>query len=102
MRRAGALVLLAALPLAGCTSGGATSSGTDSTIGPTIGQSDPSGSTGGATAGATSGSAPAESSPPAEAVPAVLQFSSPVVGGGTFEGASVAGKPAAFWFWAPT
>lgn len=58
-----------------------------------------------ATDGGDDTTAPVESSSetraPAE-VPAALQFSSPLVGGGTFEGASVAGAPAAFWFWAPT
>ena len=32
----------------------------------------------------------------------VLTFSAPKLGGGTLEGASLAGKPVAFWFWAPT
>jgi hypothetical protein len=36
------------------------------------------------------------------AVPDILQFSAPLVGGGTFDGARVAGIPTAFWFWAPT
>jgi hypothetical protein len=35
-------------------------------------------------------------------VPAVLDFAAPLVGGGEFSGKSVAGKPTAFWFWAPT
>lgn len=35
-------------------------------------------------------------------VPDILQFSAPLVGGGTFDGAAVAGMPTAFWFWAPT
>jgi hypothetical protein len=38
---------------------------------------------------------------PAAVVPATLQFSAPLVGGGTFDGASVAGAPVVFWFWAP-
>jgi hypothetical protein len=38
---------------------------------------------------------------PAAAVPASLQFSAPLVGGGTFDGAEVAGAPVVFWFWAP-
>lgn len=33
--------------------------------------------------------------------PEALQFTAPLVGGGTFDGAAVAGKPVAFWFWAP-
>ena len=37
-----------------------------------------------------------------DTTPEVLRFSAPLVGGGTFDGASVAGTPVAFWFWAPT
>jgi hypothetical protein len=36
------------------------------------------------------------------ATPAALQFSAPLVGGGEFDGAAEAGRPVAFWFWAPT
>lgn len=32
----------------------------------------------------------------------VLNFSTTRVGGGTVNGADYAGKPVAFWFWAPT
>ncbi len=39
---------------------------------------------------------------PAVVVPEALQFTAPLVGGGTFDGASAAGKPTVFWFWAPT
>jgi hypothetical protein len=39
---------------------------------------------------------------PAVVVPGALQFTAPLVGGGTFDGAAVAGKPTVFWFWAPT
>ena len=39
---------------------------------------------------------------PAVVVPEALQFTAPLVGGGTFEGAAAAGKPTVFWFWAPT
>ena len=34
--------------------------------------------------------------------PKLLQFAAPLVGGGEFDGTSVAGRPVAFWFWAPT
>lgn len=34
-------------------------------------------------------------------VPASLDFSATTVGGERFDGASVAGKPTVFWFWAP-
>jgi hypothetical protein len=35
-------------------------------------------------------------------VPELLDFAAPLVGGGEFRGAQAAGKPVAFWFWAPT
>ena len=35
-------------------------------------------------------------------VPKLLQFSAPLVGGGTLSAAEYAGRPSAFWFWAPT
>ena len=36
------------------------------------------------------------------AVPEALRFTAPLVGGGQFDGAAPAGRPVAFWFWAPT
>lgn len=36
------------------------------------------------------------------AVPEALRFTAPLVGGGEFDGSTVAGRPVAFWFWAPT
>jgi hypothetical protein len=56
-----------------------------------------------ATPGATSPApgAPAGSVAPAS-VPDSLQFTAPLVGGGTFDGAAFAGAPLALWFWAPT
>lgn len=36
------------------------------------------------------------------AVPEALRFTAPLVGGGEFDGSAVAGRPVAFWFWAPT
>ena len=44
----------------------------------------------------------APSEPEPAAVPAALQFSAPLVGGGEFDGTAVADKPTLFWFWAPT
>ena len=35
-------------------------------------------------------------------VPAALQFTAPLVGGGEIVGDELAGKPTAFWFWSPT
>ena len=34
--------------------------------------------------------------------PEVLRFSAPIVGGGELDGSTLAGRPVAFWFWAPT
>jgi hypothetical protein len=53
----------------------------------------------------TTAPSPTEAPTPTEApvvVPEALQFSAPLVGGGTFDGAAAAGKPTMFWFWAPT
>ena len=36
------------------------------------------------------------------AVPELLQFTAPLLGGGEFIGADRAGRATAFWFWAPT
>lgn len=36
------------------------------------------------------------------AVPASLQFTAPLIGGGEIVGDELAGKPTAFWFWSPT
>jgi hypothetical protein len=58
-----------------------------------------------ATDGSDGTAAPATEPPatdPAVVVPEALQFSAPLVGGGTFDGAAAAGKPTVFWFWAPT
>lgn len=44
---------------------------------------------------------PPASSGAAQAVPAVLDFTAPQLGGGTVEGADYAGKDTAIWFWAP-
>jgi hypothetical protein len=53
---------------------------------------------------ATTGDAAQEPAPTDApvAVPQALQFTAPLVGGGTFDGAAYAGKPTVFWFWAPT
>lgn len=36
------------------------------------------------------------------AVPAALQFTAPLIGGGEIDATELAGKPTAFWFWSPT
>ena len=42
------------------------------------------------------------SSAPAGNAPEILQFTSPLVGGGELDAAELSGKPTAFWFWSPT
>jgi hypothetical protein len=55
------------------------------------------------TTGATSPTADVPASTVAAApVPDSLQFTAPLVGGGSFDGAAFAGTPLALWFWAPT
>lgn len=39
---------------------------------------------------------------PTDDAPEILRFTGPLVGGGELEAAGLAGKPTAFWFWAPT
>ena len=55
-----------------------------------------------ATSEATTTPAADTTGPAAVVVPEVLAFTAPLVGGGTFDGATAAGKPTVFWFWAPT
>jgi hypothetical protein len=49
----------------------------------------------------TDGSSAAQGDGAATA-PEVLRFSAPIVGGGELDGTALAGRPVAFWFWAPT
>ena len=57
----------------------------------------------GACGGSDGGSASTDSTTSGSAtVVSVLDFAAPLVGGGTFEGADLAGRPVALWFWAPT
>jgi hypothetical protein len=62
---------------------------------------DASNDTAAPTDGADTSAEPAPTEP-AVVVPEALQFTAPLVGGGTFDGAAAAGKPTVFWFWAPT
>jgi hypothetical protein len=106
---AGAVVL--ATMAAACTSGGGDDAGPEPTTAVTAPSTEdaPEATTPAATEPApepdptTGGDAtsPAPTDPPV-AVPAALQFSAPLVGGGEFDGAETAGTPTVFWFWAPT
>jgi hypothetical protein len=53
----------------------------------------------GATVPGTTASLSAQA--PTDALPAVLDFSAPRLGGGTIEGADYQGQDLALWFWAP-
>lgn len=72
-------------------------------------EADPTSPTASASDSSTAPSEPAASTPGTDggggtapmAVPAALQFSAPVVGGGSLDLASFAGTTVLFWFWAP-
>ena len=108
-RRTGPLAVAAALlALAAC--GSATPSSVGAAAPASVGAAAPATAPPAQTAASSSpASASATTAAPASAsaagsvkVSKVLTFSAPKLGGGTLEGASLAGKPVAFWFWAPT
>lgn len=53
-----------------------------------------------ANAATASTAAPGDTAPPAD-VPAALQLTAPLVGGGEIELGAYAGRPVLLWFWAP-
>lgn len=53
------------------------------------------------TAGAASASDSGTADAPSDGVPAALQFTAPLVGGGEIELGEYAGRPVLLWFWAP-
>ncbi|WP_165977437.1 TlpA family protein disulfide reductase [Nonomuraea diastatica] len=53
------------------------------------------------TASPSTPSTPAPTASQEALVPTALEFSARTLGGDSFEGASLAGRPVAFWFWAP-
>jgi hypothetical protein len=58
------------------------------------------GASGGSETESSTGTQPAGTA--AATAPEVLRFTTPIVGGGELDGSSLAGRPVAFWFWAPT
>jgi hypothetical protein len=62
-------------------------------------QTSPSGVASGATPNASS--TPGKGMEPGAALPEVLEFEAPLLGGATLAGSELAGKDVAFWFWAP-
>lgn len=81
-----AIVTAAGVLLSGCTASDEQAGGPAGTTGVVGPASPPSSATAAPTAG----------TPVADA----LMFSSPTVDGGTFDGASLAGRPGVLWFWA--
>lgn len=57
--------------------------------------------TAGSIAGAPSSAATPDGSSTAADVPAALQLTAPLVGGGEIELGAFAGRPVLLWFWAP-
>lgn len=85
--RLAVLTLVAAVALAGCGSAEQSTTATDA-----------------ATPAAAAESPESPSAPPSSApasVPDTLDFTGTTVAGDAFDGASLAGKPAVLWFWAP-
>ncbi|MFZ4811473.1 MAG: hypothetical protein ACOYL9_09030 [Ilumatobacteraceae bacterium] len=94
------LVAIAALLFAGAAAGCSDSSSSSNAVPASTVEPTGSGATE-QTATAPASTAPT-SSEATTAVPAALAFQAPLVGGGEFDGATYAGRPVAFWFWAPT
>ncbi len=91
-----ALTLAAALTLlVGCADGGAEPSAGTSPAAPTT-------ATAAGSAAPTTSPAPGATEGTPVSVPDALQFSAPLVGGGTLDMAAYAGTTVALWFWAPT
>jgi len=89
------------MALAGCALiGGVACSTAESTGSPATGAT--TGATSGATTGAATGATNPSAAAPSAAAPAALQFSAPLVGGGTMDFTQFAGQTVALWFWAPT
>jgi hypothetical protein len=83
-------VALAALALVAAACGGEPAATTDAV--------------GSATAPSGDGSTQAQTqtgTPTSAAIPEILEFEAPLLGGGTLRGVDYAGKDVAFWFWAP-
>lgn len=88
-----ATVLAVVLTACGAESPQPTSAAESTASDPTV--ADPPKST------ATPKTGPEESQESSAVVPAILGFSADTVDGDGFDGASLAGKPAVLWFWAP-
>jgi hypothetical protein len=84
-----ALLVALAVTAAACSSGD-----------PALDQADPTATPRPASPSPTGNGDPEPSEPPGE-IPAVLDFEGPLLGGGRLEGATLADKDVAFWFWAP-
>ena len=89
--------LVGAIVLAAC---GSESDTTGAPAAPAPAAEGPTASNAAPAAGATVTEATGPGTP-AAAVPDALAFSAPLVGGGTLDLGSLAGKPVVMWFWAP-
>lgn len=102
-RRLVPLALAAALVLGAC--GSDDDAGTATGAPATTAVSEPVTTVAGAPATTAAGEPATTAVPPATDAPAevpeLLRFAGPLVGGGELDAATYAGKPVAFWFWAP-
>ncbi|MGP3961096.1 redoxin domain-containing protein [Nonomuraea sp. 3N208] len=89
--RVTAVIVAAGLLIAGCGGADETVRG-DAPVPATVAPATPA-------PASTASSTPRESSD--VRVPDALKFTATTLGGQTFDGASLAGKPIVFWFWAP-
>ncbi len=98
MRRTVFLITSAALVLfTACGADGDTGAAQTSSSVPVVEATPPSP----AATATPSATADASTPTPVAQVPEELAFTASIVGGGTFDGASLAGRPAVLWFWAP-
>ena len=107
VRHIGALALTAGLVAAACSSGSTGSNTADSAAAPAATEAPPAEPTSSndlpvATEAPAATEAPTPTAAPVPPAPQALQFSAPLVGGGTIDpAAEFAGKPTVMWFWAP-
>ncbi|MFD0903200.1 redoxin family protein [Actinomadura sediminis] len=90
MKKAIVIVIGAALLAAGCGGGDGDGDGGSAAVEPTA-----------AAPGSTAPQTPGETGGTGQNVPEALRFKGETLDGEPFDGATLAGKPVVFWFWAP-
>ena len=101
VRHIGALALTAGLVAVACSSGSTGSNTADSAAAPAATEAPPAEPTSSNDLPVAT-EAPTPTAAPVPPAPQALQFSAPLVGGGTIDpAAEFAGKPTVMWFWAP-